>query len=208
MKRALDPVLGSKPGKQPVSFTTCRRLFADMVERRSLLSGKERLPQELYDLIILSFSLALDQAGTAVALRALQRHFGRYPNEETARTVLMQLARFGMEDESGNKPKRFDLQSPVTKERLANVTRILDTFKKHRIEDLSHQGLIFDQLRGRARSEESLLLLSDLLRHVARARIVSEERHNYNAAIASTGAAEQMGVPDCMPWVAHGDGEI
>jgi len=207
MKKALDPLITSKPDKQS-SFNTCRRLFADMMERRELWIGKQRFSRELYDLIILSFSLALDQVGTAVALRALQRHFGRYPNEETARTVLMQLARFGLVDEFGNKPKRLDLQSPITKERLANVTKILETFKNQRIEVLSQQGIVFDQLQGRARSEESLLLLSDLLRHVARARIAAEERHDYNTAIASVGAADQMGVPDCVPWVAHSDSEI
>jgi pentatricopeptide repeat protein len=208
MKRAMDPIIGLKPDKQPASFTTCRKLFADMVGRETLLTSKEHLPREVYNLVILSFSLALDQVGTAVALRALQRYFGMYPNEETARTVVMQLARFGLADEFGNKPKRLDLQSPVTKERIANVTRILGTFKNQRIEVLAQQGIVYDQLRGPARSEESLLLLSDLLRYVARARIAAEERHNYNAAIASERAAEQMGVPDCVPWVENSKGEV
>jgi hypothetical protein len=205
MKRAMDPVRKLDSDKQPFAFTTCRRMFADMVKRQKLLTSKESLPREVYDLIILSFSLATDQAGTAVALRALQRHFGLYPNEETARTVVMQLARCGLVDEFGNKPKR--LRSPVTKERIANVTRILEMFKDQRIEVLAEQGIAYDRLRGVARSEESLLLLSDLLRYVAKARIAAEERFSYNTATASEIAAQQMGVPDCVPWVAHGKGE-
>jgi pentatricopeptide repeat protein len=207
MKRAMDPIRGLDPDRRPVNFTTCRKLFADMVERGPLLTSKETLPREIYDLIILSFSLRMDQAGTAVALRALQRHFGLYPDEETARTVVMQLARFGLVDEFGRKLKRINRHSAVTKERIANVTRILEMFKNQRIEILAQQGIVFDQLRGDARSEESLLLLSDLLRYVARARIAAEERPNYNAAMASKRAAEQMGVPDCVPWVAHSKGE-
>jgi hypothetical protein len=88
------------------------------------------------------------------------------------------------------------------------VTRILEKFREQRVEVLSQQGIAFDELQGDAKAEEMLLLLSDLLRYVAHARITAEQRHNYNAAIASKTAAEQMGVPDCVPWVAYNQGEI
>lgn len=190
--------------KQPGSFTTCRRLFADMVER----ADKEGFPRDIYDLIVSSFSLALDQTGTAVALQAMQRYFGVYPDDSTARTIVLQLARLGLTNESGDKPKRFNLRSPEAKQRIDNVTRILERFYDQRKEVLVQQGVVFDELDGDAKAEELLLLLSDLLRYVSQARIAAEQRHSYNATTASQTAAEQMGVPECVPWVAHNKGEI
>jgi pentatricopeptide repeat protein len=204
LKSALDPVRTSSSKQQPESFITCRKLFADMMER----GGKEDLPQEVYDLIILSFSQAFDQTGTAVALRALQQRFGMYPTGQTTQTIVLQLARLGLTDDGGIKPKRLNLQSPFTRERIANVMTILEKFREQRVEVLSQQGIAFDELQGDAKAEEMLLLLSDLLRYVADARLTGEQRHNYNAAIASKTAAEEMGVPDCAPWVAYNQGEI
>ena len=202
LKKAMDPVRTSSSKQQPESFITCRKLFADMMER----GGKEGLPQEVYDLIILSFSHAFDQTGTAVALRALQQRFGMYPTLETTRTIVLQLARLGLTDDRGIKPKRLNIRKPLTQERIATVTRILEKFREQRVEVLSQQGIAFDELQSDAKAEEMLLLLSDLLRYVAHARITAEQRHNYNAAIASKTAAEQMGVPDCVPWVAYNQG--
>jgi pentatricopeptide repeat protein len=190
--------------KQSTSFPPCRRLFADMVERGS----KDDLPREIYNLVILSFSLTLDQAGTAVALRALQRNFGMYPDEETAHIIVKQLARLGLTNELGDTPRRLNLRSSETRKRIHNVTRILEKFRVQRVEVLAEQGIVFDELKGDAKAEEFLLLLSDLLRYVAQARIAAEQRHNFNAAIASKTAAEQMGVPDCVPWLAHEKGEV
>jgi pentatricopeptide repeat protein len=204
LKTAMDPVRTSPSKQQPEFPITCRNLFADMMDR----GGKEGLPQEVYDLIILCFSHAFDQTGTAVALRALQQRFGMYPTVETTRTIVLQLARLGLTDDRGIKPKRLNLRSSLTQERIANVTRILETFREQRVEVLSQQGIAFDELQGDAKAEEMLLLLSDLLRYVAHVRIAAEQRHNYNAAIASKTAAEQMGVPDCVPWVAYNQGEI
>ncbi|KAE9381722.1 hypothetical protein N431DRAFT_491042 [Stipitochalara longipes BDJ] len=202
MKKATSPLIG-RPSARPVSFTTCRRLFADMMER----GGKEDLTQETYDSIILSFSHALDQPGIAVALWALQRRFGMYPTMETIRIIMLQLTRLGLTNDVGSKPRRLNLRSSLTQERLAHVTGILETFRDQRIEVLLQQGIVFDELEGDAKAEEMLLLVSDVLRYVAHARIAAEERHNYNAAIASEIAAEQMGVPEYVPWTAHDDGK-
>jgi len=188
---------------QPANFTTCRRLFADMMER----GGRVALTRETYDLIILSFSHSLDQTGVAVALRALQRRFGMYPTMETTRVLVIQLARLGLTNDDGSRPKRLNLNSPLMKARLAGVMEILEMFRDQRIEALLQQGVVFDELEGDAKAEEMLLLLSDLLRYVVHAKISAEERHNYDATIASKTAAEQMGVPDCVPWIAHDNGK-
>jgi hypothetical protein len=201
MKKSHDPIV-SGGDKMYRGFTTCRRLFAEMIKYIPVISGAEPFPRELYESIILSFSLTEDQAGTAVALRALQRYYRIYPSEETARTIVLQLARLGLADEAGLKPKRLNLSSPVIRERIAQVTKILGTFKTQRAEALLQQGIVFDQLQGEMRLEETVLLLSDLLRYAAQARLAGEERHNYNAALSSRAAAEQMNAPECA-WIPH-----
>ena len=198
MKKTTNPLTELSSARQ-MGFTTCRRLFADMMERGS----EDGLSQETYDTIILSFSQMSDQAGIAVALRALQRRFGLYPTMETTRTIVLHLARLGLTDDAGAKPKRLNIKSALLKERLTRVTDILEMFRDQRVEVLLQQGIVFDKLEGDAKAEEMLLLISDLLRYVAHAKISAEERHNYNASIASKTAAEQMGVPDCVPWMAH-----
>ena len=199
MKKATNPVTGSYPQR----IVTCRRLFADMMER----GGEDGLSQETYNAIILSFSQMSDQAGIAVALRALQFRFGMYPNMETTRTIVLHLARLGLTDDTGTRPKRVNLKSPLLKQRLAKVTGILEMFRDQRVEGLLQQGIVFDELDDDAKAEEMLLLISDLLRHVAHSKISAEERHDYNVTIASKTAAEQMGVPDCVPWKTHDNGK-
>jgi hypothetical protein len=201
MKMSHDPAV-SKLDKQYPKFATCRNLFAEMIKHIPATSETNPFPRELYELIILSFSLAEDQAGTAVALRALQRYYNIYPSEETARAIVLQLARLGFADEAGLKPKRLNISSLVTNERITQVTKILGAFKTHRAEALLQHGIVFDQLQGEERLEETLLLLSDLLRYATQARLSGEERHNYNAALASKAAAEQMNAPECA-WTPH-----
>ena len=207
MKSASNPVL-SHFVQQARTFTTCRQLFAEMVKRMPTLPwDKNRhraypFPRDLYESIILCFSLTQDQAGTAVALRALQRYYKIFPSEETARTVVLQLARLGFEDEIGNKPIRLKLDNAKTKERVANVTKILSSFKARRTETLSQRGIVFAELRDDEKLEESLLLMSDLLRYAAQAKIAGEKRHNYDAATASIAAAEQMNATECAVWAS------
>lgn len=204
MKKHLDPVVGSKPNLNPSNFTTHRRLFAQMVERKPILTRKESLPRELYDLIITCFSYAQDQAGTAVALRALERQFNMFPREDTARTIVLQLARLGLVNEHGGKPRRLNLNNGITQERISNVTKVLQAFKKQRVEALQQQGISFEKLQGDAKLEETLVLLSDLLRYAAHARNDGKE---YSVSEASKQAAQKMGVPDCAPWAAHNGAE-
>lgn len=206
MKRALLPIkTHSIHGiRKWESVTSCRQLFADMMTR----GFKESLPRDLYNLIIRSFTLDSDQVGTAVALRALQRHFGMYPDEETTRIIVRNLAPIGLIDQFGNKPSKFSMRAPALKGRIANVTRLLETFMNQRIEVLSQQGIIFNALDGDAKAEEMLLLLSDLLRYVAQAKLAAGVEHNWDAVLASETAAEKMGVPECVPWVAHIKSEV
>jgi pentatricopeptide repeat protein len=193
MKKATDPV--SKGSHRP--FATCRSLFAEMVKRAPMLNKGGKMPRDLYDEVILCFSLAEDQVGTAVALRALQQLFNLYPNEQTVRTVVLQLARLRLRNAAGSRPRRLDLNK-ATKARIAQVTEVLAAFKNQRAEELLQHGIVFEELPEEAKLEESLLLLSHLLQHVYKAKMSGLEAPGSN--VMSKMAAEQMGVPASDPW--------
>lgn len=200
MKRATDPV--SKGSTRP--FTSTRSLFAEMTKRASDLNRVDKMPQELYNDIILCFCLAEDQVGTAVALRALQHRFGLYPSEDTVRSVVLQLARLRHRNAAGSRPKRLDLNK-ATKDRIAQVTEVLVAFKDKRTEDLLEQGIEFGALSEQEKLEESLLLLSNLLRFVYHSKMSGLDAPSVEEV--SRLAAEQMGVPDCDPWAGQSEGE-
>ncbi|KAG9240824.1 hypothetical protein BJ878DRAFT_523949 [Calycina marina] len=212
MKKATDPMT-----KDEFEFTAGRELFREMVSRAASLSKLQSMPRELYDAVILGLSLANDQAGTAVALRALQRHFGLWPTEETARSIVLQLTRAGYKIANrepgggrprpgrwGHRPKQLKLTARQTKERIHEVTKLFAAFKQQRMDSLSENGLVYDELSDDAKAEEALLLLSDLLHHVHQARLEAnvdtDWRQPKSAIIKSQEAAKMMGVPDCDTW--------
>jgi pentatricopeptide repeat protein len=200
MKKATDPI--SKGSHR--SFGTCRSLFAEMVKRAPDLNKGDKMPRELYDEVILCFSLAEDQVGTAVALRALQQVFNLYPNEHTVRTVVLQLARLRHRNAAGSRPRRLDLNK-ATKARIAQVTEVLASFKDRRTEELLQHGIKFEDLPEDAKLEESLLLLSNLLRYVYQAKMTGLEAPS--SSEMSRMAAEQMGVPHYTPWTEQAGGD-
>lgn len=202
-KQAVDPTFTNRNKKRRLArnvenSAVPRTMFAEMTKWAPRLNQKGNLRRELYDIIILSFSLAQDQAGTAVALRALQRHFNMLPNENTVRTIVLQLTRAGFKDEHGRTPRRLNLKkSAVVKERVAQVTRLLEDFKKKRVDALLEQGIVFEELPGDTKLEESLILMSELLRHVTQIRL----QEGKSVAQLSEAAAKDMGVADCAVWV-------
>ncbi|RKF72852.1 putative pentatricopeptide repeat protein [Golovinomyces cichoracearum] len=200
MKRSVDPSVGRKGNWQSPIIGTCRNLFAEMMKWKVSLSERYKFPRELYDLIILSFSLKQDQVATAVALRALQQEFGMYPDENCIRTIVLQLARYGLRNKVGMKPRRLNISSSVTKDRIGNVMEFFEKIKTGRAEYLLQKGIDPDQLSIDARKEESIVISVEVLRHVTTARIFGEKRNDFNCSIAAKQAAEQMGVPNCQIW--------
>lgn len=196
MQKQSDPALtrGNK------NFTTCKTLFAEMVRCAPLLREQEQMPRDLYGTILLTFGLVDDQIGTAIALRALQSHFDMYPTPETARSVVLQLSRIGRLNRVGLRPRRLKLDS-TTKQRVDAVTRILTMFRDRRVEELAKKGLVFDEISGDAKLDESLMLLCDILGYVASRRLDEEAAENLDQMTKS--AAEEMGVPGCRPWRAQ-----
>jgi hypothetical protein len=175
-----------------------------MVKRAPDLNRGDKMPRDLYDEVILCFSLAEDQVGTAVALRALQRLFNLYPTEKTVRTVVLQLARLRLRNAAGSRPRRLDLNK-ATQARIAQVTEVLAAFKDQRTEELLNHGIKFEELPEEAKLEESLLLLSNLLRYVYQAKMNGLEAPS--ASEMSKLTAEQMGVPECDPWAEEEGGQ-
>ncbi|PVH88603.1 hypothetical protein DL98DRAFT_648704 [Cadophora sp. DSE1049] len=199
LKKDVDPIRGPNRPKESDRHRRCRKLFADMISKLRK-STTETFPQGLYRLIIQTFSFAQDLTGTAVALRALQRSFGVYPDPESARIVVLQLARLGLSNELGVEPVRLNTELSITRERIASVTNILQQFKDQRVEALEQQGIKFSELKGDALKEEPLVLLSDLLRFADRQ--VAQEGSR-SSAEKSMIAAKTMGVPDCTAWEDH-----
>ena len=197
-KKTADPILNVDRNR--LGFPSCRVLFAEMMKHSSSLRTKqEHFPQDLYEEIILTFGLMDDQAGTAVALRALQQRFDVYPAVGTARSIVLQLARVGHKNAAGFRSRRLNLNREM-KERVAQVSKVLASFKTRRVEALAQEGVKFEELEGRALFEESLQLLSDLLRYVAQMRLDGGAAVVSGVSELSQRAAEEMGVPDCVPW--------
>ncbi|QSZ35106.1 hypothetical protein DSL72_007970 [Monilinia vaccinii-corymbosi] len=179
-----------------------RELFAEMMRWLPTLRaelGKDNLPEKIYNLIILSFGLADDQAGTAVALRALQRFFGNYPTDETARTIVLQITAIGVMTSA--RVRRLNLNQS-SRERIQQVTRVLHLLQSERVAALENVGIVYDDLHGQAKSEEALSLISDLLRIIALQRNDSQHGRPDIVGLSKT-AANEMGVPDCLPWVVY-----
>ena len=82
-------------------FPRSRRLFLRMSAWFQTLQGRllkqtlESFSKEMYNEIIRCFCHQKDIEGTMVALYGLRDMFGAYPNPETERMVLIQLARMG-----------------------------------------------------------------------------------------------------------------
>lgn len=182
-------------------FVSPQELFAEMMDHKESLWKRGVVPRNVYNEIIRAFSLAEDQAGTAVAMRALHYHFGRLPNEQTARSVLLQLTRFGQRNVVGYKSRRLNLGNRATQERLAYVKAILQRFTSERAEALfEEEGIKQEDLTEEQKLGEAAIVLSDLLRHAFRTHYASEVMYMDYDREMSRKVATAMGVPECCPW--------
>ena len=200
-KKAVDPNLN--PAQLPkviedVPNTDVPRLMiSEMVKWMRQLNRRERLPRELYDMIILTFSLNQDHPGTAIVLHLLQRYFHMFPNEDTVRTIVLQLARTGLNSEEPHSQRRRlgVRKSPVVKDRVVQVTKLLEGFKERRVDELLKKGIVFEELSGDVRLEESVVVMTKLLRHVTEIRM--DEGQDVDDIFEAAGKA--MGASDCVP---------
>lgn len=201
MRKAVDPVT-----KHPYSngFVTCRRLFSEMVRQREVLCQNESMPQEVYDMTILAFSVAQDFPGLAVALCALKRYFNMLPTDKTARAIALALTKFGYRDKDGVIPKRLSLRHRATKDRIIQVTKILEQFKQEHSDALLEQGIVFANLGQEEKAEQSLIILTKMLRFVHQSHCGAD----ISASEHSKAAAASMLVVDCDPWETAASKEV
>ncbi|KFY98108.1 hypothetical protein V498_01661 [Pseudogymnoascus sp. VKM F-4517 (FW-2822)] len=199
MKDHVDPLINrSKAG-----YPSPRFLFSEMT--KSSTWKNEKLAREMYDQIILCFGLSDDQIGTAVALAAMQRLYGMYPNEATVRSIVLQIAKAGVKNVAGYRPRRLNLNKD-TQRRISDVGKVLKTLKDDRTKQLQDQGVDVEGMSMEDRSEESLKLLCLLLRSTVEVRMASETSElGMEAGVGGVdylarSAAQEMGVPENLPW--------
>ncbi|KAH0544504.1 hypothetical protein FGG08_001403 [Glutinoglossum americanum] len=169
-------------------FPQPRRLFREMVTWYSKWSAREydEVSKELYDQIIRCFSLIEDQVGTLVALHALRDMFGMHPDKDTVRIIVLQIARLGT---LNVRSRRLNLSDSNTKASFARVMSVLEKLTQQRHEILEKEGGQPDEKDLKVEAEESLWLVSELLRIV-----IARGGRAAEAAEDIRKAASEMGV--------------
>lgn len=159
-------------------FPGPRRILSEMVSWYLALGVKSRrdvqqaFSKGLYDQIIRCICLAKDLEGTVVALYAMKEYFHFYPDGETARMVMLQVASMG-KGVSKNPGRRRPRLSDNTqrKANIARITKVFELVTDQRAVTLQQRGVTLDQ---DATNEEQLYLLSEFVRVVLR-KMTSDE---------------------------------
>jgi hypothetical protein len=200
---------GHVKGRPKSDFPTPRILFAEMV-RWPQTRKQGTLSREAYELILDCFLMADDQIGTAIALRAMQHLFDLYPNEETVTNTILQLAQTGHRKLLSQLPRRQERAKDI-KNRMSQVTEAANGLKEQRAKALIEKGIEFENMDATTRSEEVIMLLSDLLLVAARSRVVHPldggipdgQSETSSVQELAQMAAEEMGVPQCAPVASN-----
>lgn len=153
-------------------FPGPRRILSEMVSWYTALEGKSRrdvqeeFTKELYDQIIRCICLAKDLEGTVVALYAIKEYFQFYPDEETARMVMLQVASMGKgasKNPGRRRPRLSD--NSQSKANIARITKVFELVTDQRADTLQQRGIKLDE---DAVKEEQLYLLAEFIRVVLR----------------------------------------
>lgn len=151
-------------------FPHPRRLFSSMMAWHSKASSQERLvareefTKELYDQVIRCFSLSKDFEGTLVAMHAMSKSFGMYPDPDTARMIALHISRLRSQDSEVPRNRRSRLVR--SKADVAKVAKVLEMLTERRMEVLADRGMNFEDLDEQQQADEQLYLMSELLRVV------------------------------------------
>jgi hypothetical protein len=190
--------------KAKLDFPSPRSLFAEMAKWRPS-TERGTLSRETYELILDCFMTADDQIGTLVALRAMQRLYDTYPDEDTVRNIVLGLARTGYRKILPQNLRRQDRAKDM-QHRTTQITEALKRFKDQRTKDLMEKGVTPESMDAASRAQGVILLLGDLLRYASRSSIVHPGGSGYDLAADEYEsdmqqlvqvAGEEMGVPQC-----------
>lgn len=155
------------------SFPTARKLFEAMVTWYTQLSPRaksttqEEFSKDLYDQIIRCFCFSKDLPGTLVALHTLRTIFNFYPDDTTARLIILQVARLASAPPDTPKRRLRRLSStPRSKENINQVQRLVDILSQQKAAALEERGLSLSSMDPHERNECQLEIMADLLRIV------------------------------------------
>lgn len=147
-------------------FPTARRLFKRMptwmsqLPEAQLIRTKQEFSRDLHNQIIRVFCLSHDLPGTLCALYGLVQLFNEYPDSDTKRIIVIQLARL-LPADSQSRGVRRKTSSMLTA--LSAVNNILQIVTDQRVIALTDKGLHPEKLDETTQKQFQLDVLSDLL---------------------------------------------
>lgn len=187
-------------------FPSARQLFSMMMQWFSTLnqqaqqSAQAEFSKELYDQITLCFCLSKDLCGTLVALYAMRDLFGHYPDDQTARMLVLQITQLaGIPAKTPKKARRRLFSRPNQKENTETVHNMLRVLESDKATILQEQGLTIDQLSDEERKQYQLEILSDLLVSVIE-RTAGQGQVKEQIVVAM----EEMGISLDLPLLGSG----
>ena len=152
-------------------FPSARILFSSMITWYTQLPARtasivqEEFSKDLYDQIIRCFCLSKDLPGTLIALHVLKATFNFYPDETTARLVILQVARLaGVPPNTPKRRLRHLSSTPRSKENIKQIHRLVEILSERQTIALGDRGLAVSTLDAHERSECQLEIVSDLIR--------------------------------------------
>ncbi|PYI06247.1 pentatricopeptide repeat protein [Aspergillus sclerotiicarbonarius CBS 121057] len=154
-------------------FPSARHLFLDMMRwharlpARGQTTAREEFSKELYDQIIRCFCLSKDLPGTLVALYSMRALFGFFPDDTTARLIVLQVARFaGVPTDTPKRRLRRLSSTPKSKENIGHVNRLVEILSDRKMGALAARGQELDDLEPTEREQYQLEVMAELLRVV------------------------------------------
>lgn len=154
-------------------FPSARGVYSEMMDwyshltERGQATAQEEFSKELYDQIIRCFCLSKDLPGTLAALYSLGAEFGFFPDDTTARMVVIQVARLaGPPPGTPSRRLRRLKSTPKSKENIAYVNRLLEILSERKAATLEEQGLNIETLDPVEKQQYQLEILALLLRIV------------------------------------------
>lgn len=152
-------------------FPSARVLLSNMITwytqlpARTASTFQEEFSKDLYDQIIRCFCLSKDLPGTLIALHVLQATFHFYPDETTARLVILQVARLaGVPPNTPKRRLRHLSSTPRSKENINQIHRLVEILSERQTIALGDRGLAVSTLDAHERDECQLEIVSDLIR--------------------------------------------
>ena len=169
-----------------------RRIMSDMMNWYSLLRPGERklvqddFSKELHSQIIRCFGQATDLEGLIAALYAMKESFGIYPDNETARTVNLQVSRMGIGEDRRPRAGRLRKGNPQRKSNAARIAQAFAIIAEQREKFLAEAGLNdLQQCDADIQKEEGLFILAEFLRAILRRTTMDEDAVEANIETAT-----------------------